>query len=64
MNWNQLFSSPKNILLFCLNSFLIGISLFMNAAGLWSSITELLDLFANSSSSIQGVFSCGSNSIF
>ncbi|GKU03711.1 n amino acid transport system protein [Fusarium langsethiae] len=64
MNWNQLFSSPKNIMLFCLNSFLIGISLFMNAAGLWSSITELLDLFANASSSIQGVFSCGSNSIF
>nr|CEG03852.1 unnamed protein product [Fusarium acuminatum CS5907] len=64
MNWHQMFSSPTKIALTCVNAFLIFISLFMNAAGLWSSITELLDLFAADSSQIQGVFSCGSNSIF
>ncbi|KAF5018972.1 hypothetical protein F66182_9035 [Fusarium sp. NRRL 66182] len=64
MNWGQLFSSPTKIGLVLVNAFLIAISLFMNAAGLWASITELLDLFANESSAIQGVFSCGSNALF
>ncbi|KIL86649.1 hypothetical protein FAVG1_09904 [Fusarium avenaceum] len=64
MNWHQMFSSPTKIALTFVNAFLICISIFMNAAGLWSSITELLDLFAADSSQIQGVFSCGSNSIF
>ncbi|KAF4980235.1 hypothetical protein FZEAL_3714 [Fusarium zealandicum] len=64
INWGRLFSSWQKICLTLLNAFLIGISFFMNAAGLWSSITELLDIFANEASAVQGVFDCGSNSIF
>ncbi|KAJ4163115.1 hypothetical protein NW754_014538 [Fusarium falciforme] len=64
MNWNNLFRDWKKICLTLLNAFLIIISLFMNAAGLWASITELLDLFNADDSSIRGVFSCGSNAQF
>ncbi|RSL38128.1 hypothetical protein CEP53_015146, partial [Fusarium sp. AF-6] len=64
MNWDNLFRDWKKICLTLLNAFLIIISLFMNAAGLWASITELLDLFNADDSSIRGVFSCGSNAQF
>ncbi|KAI8662133.1 hypothetical protein LRP88_12592 [Fusarium phalaenopsidis] len=64
MNWNNLFRDWKKICLTILNAFLIIISLFLNAAGLWASITELLDLFNADDSSIRGVFSCGSNAQF
>ncbi|KAH7258747.1 hypothetical protein FSOLCH5_007671 [Fusarium solani] len=64
MNWNNLFRDWKKICLTLLNAFLIIISLFLNAAGLWASITELLDLFNADDSSIRGVFSCGSNAQF
>ncbi|KAJ3462098.1 hypothetical protein MRS44_010651 [Fusarium solani] len=64
MNWDCMFSSPKQICLFAVNAFLIGISFFMNAAGLWSSITELTDIMASDSSSISGVFDCGNNALF
>ncbi|KAK7415430.1 hypothetical protein QQX98_005881 [Neonectria punicea] len=63
-NWNDLFRSPKQIALTVANSLLIIMSLFMNGAGLWSSVTELLDLFNADDSSIRGVFSCGSNAQF
>ncbi|KAI9035577.1 uncharacterized protein KD926_003237 [Aspergillus affinis] len=62
LNWDCLFSDWKKILLLILNSLLIIQSLFMNAGGLWSSITELMDIFANDSSQIRGSFSCGDNS--
>lgn len=64
INWGRLFINWKKTCLTILNTLLIVISLFMNAAGLWSSITELLDIFADENSSVQGVFDCGSNSIF
>lgn len=35
-------------------------SLFLNAAGIWSSVTELLHIFATSDT-IRGCFSCGDN---
>lgn len=57
-----MFSDWKMTLLFVLNVLLIVQSLFMNAAGLWSSITELLDIFASNSSKVRGAFSCGDNS--
>ena len=43
---------------------MIGVTLFLNAGGLWAAITELLDLFENNKDGIGGVFSCGDNSIF
>ncbi|CAG9950214.1 unnamed protein product [Clonostachys rosea f. rosea IK726] len=64
LNQGRYFSNWKKTSLFIVNVFLIFISLFMNGAGLWSSITELLDIFESDSSSVQGVFSCGNNALF
>lgn len=63
MNKNNLFANWKKICLTVVNALLIGVSLFMNAAGLWASITELLDLF-NDENGVRGVFSCGNNGQF
>ncbi|KPM39513.1 hypothetical protein AK830_g7039 [Neonectria ditissima] len=63
-NWDDVFRGWKQITLTVINSLLIIMSLFMNGAGLWSSLTELLDLFNADDSSIRGVFSCGSNAQF
>lgn len=60
--WDTKFNGWKMIALTCVNIFLIVISFFMNAAGLWSSITELLDIFADKNSKVQGCFDCGDNS--
>lgn len=35
----------------------------MNGAGLWASITELMDIFADENSSVSGVFDCGNNAL-
>lgn len=64
LNWDVKFNGWRKISLSCLNFFLILISLFMNGAGLWSSITELLDIFAAKDSNVQGCFDCGDNSLF
>ncbi|KAF4974601.1 hypothetical protein FZEAL_8528 [Fusarium zealandicum] len=61
INRKSLFQDWKKSCLTVLNVLLVIMSLFMNAAGLWASITELLDLFNADDSSIRGVFSCGSN---
>ena len=48
----------------CVASLCVGmivLSLLVNGLGLWSSITELLDFFADSTNDIRGVFSCGNN---
>lgn len=47
--------------LFVANVLLVCFAFFLNGAGLWSSITELLDIFA-SGTGIRGSFSCGDNS--
>ena len=62
LNKGKYFSNWKKTLLFVLNALLIIQSLFMNAAGLWSSITELIDIFDSDSSQVRGAFSCGDNS--
>ncbi|CAM1509414.1 Fc.00g031530.m01.CDS01 [Cosmosporella sp. VM-42] len=64
LNWDCKFNGPKKIALTCVNVFLIVISLFMNGGGLWSSITELMDIFADKDSNVQGCFDCGDNSLF
>ncbi|KAH6894670.1 transmembrane amino acid transporter protein-domain-containing protein [Thelonectria olida] len=62
-SWNKgrYFDGWKQICLFTLNVLLVGFAFFLNGAGLWSSITELLDIFA-SDSGVRGSFSCGDNS--
>ncbi|KAF5636731.1 neutral amino acid permease [Fusarium tjaetaba] len=63
INKGQYTKNWKKIALCIINGMLIVQSLFMNGGGLWSSITELLNIFENDKSSIRGVFSCGDNSI-
>ena len=62
LNKGSYFANWKKTLLTILNVLLIVQSLFMNAAGLWSSITELIDIFNSDSSKVRGAFSCGDNS--
>ncbi|KAH6891467.1 transmembrane amino acid transporter protein-domain-containing protein [Thelonectria olida] len=64
LNWGSLTVTWKKTALTCLNSFLIIISLFVNGAGLWSSVTDLMDAFDSKDSSVTGVFSCGNNAVF
>ncbi|KAK7402449.1 hypothetical protein QQX98_011810 [Neonectria punicea] len=64
INWDVKFKGWRKISLTCLNFFLIFISLFINGAGLWSSVTELIDIMNSDDNSIQGVFDCGSNALF
>ncbi|KAF9761044.1 hypothetical protein IL306_003985 [Fusarium sp. DS 682] len=63
INKGQYTKNWKKIALCVINGLLILQSAFMNGGGLWSSITELLNIFENDKSSIRGVFSCGDNSI-
>ncbi|KAF5670098.1 neutral amino acid permease [Fusarium heterosporum] len=63
INKGQYTKNWKKIALCVVNALLILQSAFMNGGGLWSSITELLNIFENDKSSIRGVFSCGDNSI-
>lgn len=64
LNWHCLFRDWKKIALTVINALLIVQSIFMNAGGLWSSITDLLDKFNSEDSDVRGVFSCGDNSVF
>ncbi|KAM0273162.1 hypothetical protein ACHAQH_008453 [Verticillium albo-atrum] len=62
LNRGQYFENWKKGALTVFNCLLIVQSLFMNAGGLWSSITQLVDIFNSDSSSVRGAFSCGDNS--
>ncbi|KAF4470623.1 neutral amino acid permease [Fusarium albosuccineum] len=63
-NWAVKFSNWKKISLTILNVFILCATLFLNAGGLWASITELMDLFNKGGDGVGGVFSCGNNAIF
>ncbi|KAJ3467635.1 hypothetical protein MRS44_005199 [Fusarium solani] len=63
LNKGRYFSGWKQITFTLVNVFLVGFfSLLLNGAGLWSSITEMLDLFK--AGGVRGVFDCGDNAIF
>lgn len=63
MNKGEYFSNWKQISLLCFHIGLIVLTLFLNSAGLWSSISELLDSF-ESETGVRGAFDCGDNSAF
>ncbi|UPK95309.1 hypothetical protein LCI18_006244 [Fusarium solani-melongenae] len=63
LNWGNLTKDWKKITLSIINGLLIVQSVFMNAAGLWSSISELIAIFDDDKSSVRGAFSCGDNSV-
>ncbi|KAF5023524.1 hypothetical protein F66182_4391 [Fusarium sp. NRRL 66182] len=62
LNKGQYTKNWKKIALTIINGLLILQSLFMNGGGLWSSITELINIFENDKSAVRGAFSCGDNS--
>lgn len=62
-NWEEKFAR-KNIPLAVVNALLILQALFMNGAGLWASITGLIDIFNDGGDGINGSFTCGDNSVF
>lgn len=64
INWGFCLSTPTKIALTVLNTLIIMQSLFMNGAGLWTAITNLLDIYNDPDSKIQGAFTCADNSIF
>ncbi|KAM0424396.1 hypothetical protein ACHAPT_010316 [Fusarium lateritium] len=62
INRGSYFDGWKNTALFVVNCLLIVLSLFLNAAGLWATVTEMLDFFKQGG--VRGVFDCGDNAIF
>lgn len=63
LNKGSYFDGSKQIALFTLNVAIIMLTLFMNSAGLWAAIDELLEIF-NSGTGIRGPFDCGNNALF
>lgn len=61
LKWGNLTKDWTTIALAGVNGLMIVQSLFMNAGGLWSSITELMEIFEKSE--VRGAFSCGDNSV-
>jgi hypothetical protein len=65
LNQGRWFAGWKKTALSILNALIIVQALFMNGAGLWTAITNLMDIFKNNDEGqIKGVFTCADNSIF
>lgn len=64
INRGRLLSTKAKIALTVLNVLLIVQAFFMNAAGLWTAITGLSDIFNGDGSEITGAFTCADNSLF
>ncbi|KAM0227362.1 hypothetical protein ACHAPO_011609 [Fusarium lateritium] len=60
----QMFDTWRRLILFGINVTLLLFTLLINSAGLWASITELLDIYNDPNASVQGAFDCGDNSLF
>lgn len=54
----------KKVMLAAFNVFILFIVLFMNTGGMYASIDNMLAIFADPNSNINGVFSCADNSAF
>ncbi|KAF5011509.1 hypothetical protein FDECE_2381 [Fusarium decemcellulare] len=59
----HLFDNWRRIIFCCINVGLLMFTLLINSAGLWASITELLDIFNDPDASVRGAFDCGDNSL-
>lgn len=65
LNWNGEWRNGwKNIALAVFNIFILCIVLFMNTGGMYASIDNMLAIFADPNSNINGVFSCANNAAF
>ncbi|KAM5349069.1 hypothetical protein ACJ41O_008892 [Fusarium nematophilum] len=63
MNKGSYFAGWKQRGFFVLNVCIILLTLFMNSAGLWSAISELMDHF-DKGTGVRGSFDCGNNASF
>ncbi|KAH7127185.1 transmembrane amino acid transporter protein-domain-containing protein [Dendryphion nanum] len=64
LNWKVQFSSAPKIALAVLNWAILGMTLFLNAGGLYTSLKALLDIFNDPNITLNGPFTCADNSIF
>jgi amino acid permease len=64
LNWHQLFKTWKKTSLTILNTLIIVQSLFMNSAGMYTAVTQLLDIFNDPNEEVEGAFTCADNSLF
>lgn len=64
LNRGRLLSTWRKTALTAVNTLLIMLTLFMNAAGLWAATTTLMDIFEKGEGGIKGPFTCADNSLF
>ena len=64
LNWHRLFEGPRQIALLLANAFIILQTLFMNAGGMWATVTELQAIFDDPTNQVTGPFTCADNSLF
>lgn len=64
LNWKVQFSSRKKIALAVVNYGILGLTLFLNIGGLYTSLKALIDVFNAPDSKLNGPFTCADNSIF
>ncbi|KAJ2901458.1 uncharacterized protein MKZ38_001846 [Zalerion maritima] len=66
LNWpdKQFLKGWKKIGLTVLNVFIICLAVFMNSAGLYAAISDLMEIYDSSKNKIRGPFTCADNGIF
>lgn len=64
LNWKTQFSSKRRTALAILNWTIIVVTIFVNVAGMWASVSSLLAVFGDPTQEINGPFTCADNSLF
>jgi amino acid transporter len=64
LNWNVQFRGWKKTSMAILNWSIILMTLFMNGAGLWASIDQLIETYNDPNTPVSSSFTCADNSIW
>lgn len=64
LNWNVQFSNWRKTSMAILNWTIVLLTLFMNGAGLWAAIDQLIAAFSDPASPVNGPFTCADNSVW
>ncbi|KAF2830949.1 hypothetical protein CC86DRAFT_341457 [Ophiobolus disseminans] len=64
LNWDVQFKNWKKTSMAILNWLIIVLTLFMNGAGLWASIDQLIATFNDPNTPVSSSFTCADNSIW
>ncbi|KAK3207432.1 hypothetical protein GRF29_103g991606 [Pseudopithomyces chartarum] len=64
LNWKVQFANRRKIALAVVNYAILGLTLFLNVGGLYTSLKALIDIFNDPDSTLNGPFTCADNSIF